>query len=542
MARNGILMPDGRVLVVGTPEWLTEGSRRMTLLLDAQMRLLPPGVLQSPHSAAAQESPGSANHFGFGAGPGAWAAAGSGGGSGVGGGKGPPGGGPGAGPSGAGGGAGALAATHAQSIKSFNVKRKLSNAATPTVASRKDLQSPAHTRTKGAALSPPPPPLQAAVAPLQRAFQGLSVQGGFGGGGLPTSGFGALPTIMATSYSSDGSGGTSEGHPSPGNVTTTTPGPLDHAMSFDLGLDLSDLGGGGGADPSGHGGGAGPGLMPSMSEVFLDLDYDEAVPMGHTPRQAAPRLHAESLAAASARPALPPAPPAAATGPPLPFLAPLALPPPASSPLGVFALPAEPSPATWDSMAGAVVPGGGWTSDGRVPLHDGPIPPGPGTEDEAATQAAKEAARRKARGSYTCSKCGQPKRGHVCGLGGGGDDDDGASDDEGLDLLLDGAGGLLENDPWAGSSAGDGFGGFEEDALFDDALAVALGDAALIAGGSTGSGSGSGDPGSALGSPASTGQAARAAAEKKKLRTAGGYRCSRCGLPKKGHVCAFGDD
>jgi hypothetical protein len=411
------------------------------------------------------------------------------------------------------------------------------------------------------------------VAPLQRAFQGLSFQGGFGGGGLPTSGFGALPTIMATSYSSDGSGATSEGHPSPGNVTTTTarphtigghsPVPLDYAMSFDLGLDLSDLGGGGGggADPSGHGGGGGPGLMPSMSEVFLDLDYDEAVPTGHTPRQA-PRLHAESLAAPSARPAqppaqpppqpqpplprqqpLPPAQPAAATSPLLPFLAPLAVPPPpSSSPLGVFALPAEPSPATWDSMAGAVAPGGGWTTDGRVPLHDGPIPSGLGTEDEAAAQAAKDAARRKARGSYTCSKCGQPKRGHVCGLGGGGDDDDGASDDEGLDLLLDGAGGLLENDPWAGSSAGDGFGGFEEDALFDDALAVALGDAALIAGGSSGSGSSSGDPGSALGSSAGTGHAARAAADKKKLRTAGGYRCSRCGLPKKGHVCAFGDD
>ena len=32
------------------------------------------------------------------------------------------------------------------------------------------------------------------------------------------------------------------------------------------------------------------------------------------------------------------------------------------------------------------------------------------------------------------------------------------------------------------------------------------------------------------------------ASDRKKLRTPGGYKCSKCGLPKKGHVCAFGDE
>ena len=27
--------------------------------------------------------------------------------------------------------------------------------------------------------------------------------------------------------------------------------------------------------------------------------------------------------------------------------------------------------------------------------------------------------------------------------------------------------------------------------------------------------------------------------ERKKLRTPGGYKCAKCGLPKKGHVCAL---
>lgn len=44
--------------------------------------------------------------------------------------------------------AGALSPYYATSIKKFNVKRKLSNAATPTLASRKDLSSPAMSRLK----------------------------------------------------------------------------------------------------------------------------------------------------------------------------------------------------------------------------------------------------------------------------------------------------------------------------------------------------------------------------------------------------------
>lgn len=135
------------------------------------------------------------------------------------------------------------------------------------------------------------------------------------------------------------------------------------------------------------------------------------------------------------------------------------------------------------------------------------------------------------RGNYACSKCGQPKKGHVCSLGDDSNNNDGTGEDDGLDMLL-GSEGLLENDPWASSGTGDGFGGFEGDALFDDALALALGDAALLAGGNSEASEGLGE----------AGQAGNANTAKKPLRTAGGYRCSRCGLPKKGHVCAFGDD
>jgi len=271
------------------------------------------------------------------------------------------------------------------------------------------------------------------------------------------------------------------------------------------------------------------------------LDYNEMVPPGQgntprasaTPRQVQPQppqppgQHGQSDKSAASTTT-------ASKGARPPPLAPLAVPPqpkPSAS-LGIFPLAAEPSPTTWDNMAGAVAPGQGWTTDGRVPLHDGTYPSG--SADDAAAQAAKDAARRKARGSYACSKCGQPKKGHVCSLGGGGGEDgnnneDGTGDDDGLDMLL-GSEALLENDPWASSGTGDGFGVFEGDALFDDALALALGDAALTVGGNSEASGGHG------------GQAGKPNSAKKPLRTAGGYRCSRCGLPKKGHVCAFGDD
>jgi DNA-directed RNA polymerase subunit RPC12/RpoP len=577
MARNGILMPDGRVLKVGTPEWLAEGSRRMTLLLDAQMRVLPPGALQSPLPVPTPQGGGSpASSFSFGSGsisgaPSPIGAAGAGavppmqgqpwapaanshssGGGGAGetsGNQASPNGSASSSGSGGGGGGGELASNYAQSIKSFNVKRKLSNAATPTVTSRKDLQSPLRARSKGAPANSPPRPPRANVAPLQRAFQGLSFQGGFG----------AMPTIVATSYSSDGSGATSSGHPSPSvastaannassadnsnaNSTSAAPSqpsnnnqfnapqlPLVGAMSFDLGITgFGDIGDGACCGGGGNGGaGPRPELLPSMSEVLLDLDYNEMVPPGHgsTPRQVQPLQPPSQLGQqgqqASEQPRARPPPLAPLTVPPQPK---------PSASLGIFPLAAEPSPTTWDNMAGAVAPGQGWTTDGRVPLNDGTYPNNSGADD-AATQAAKDAARRKARGSYACSKCGQPKKGHVCSLGDDSNNNDGTGEDDGLDMLL-GSEGLLENDPWASSGTGDGFGGFEGDALFDDALALALGDAALLAGGNSEASEGLGE----------AGQAGNANTAKKPLRTAGGYRCSRCGLPKKGHVCAFGDD
>jgi len=144
-------------------------------------------------------------------------------------------------------------------------------------------------------------------------------------------------------------------------------------------------------------------------------------------------------------------------------------------------------------------------------------------------------------------------RGSFDGLGGGndkGDCEDGDDFDLGGELLedysgvLDGDGiddlwsfgaaggdaGMLGGDDGDGSGGGAG-GGDGGDGLF---FARALGGAALIAGaGGSRSRKNSSD---AMAVAAYAGEAP----DGKPLRTPGGYKCKKCGMPKKGHVCPFG--